>query len=139
MSFLERYCTPTHYTTIDTLPFTQALFPYQQSYALEIIANNILDPKERPNAEDGNFHDALIDVLATGVLFFTLLRKLESLLYTYPYLREVYKRTNEGIAICLTYKEEQQFLLEEVPVLSAPINRESKKKMPELPLGNRYV
>lgn len=65
MAFLERYCSPIYLTTIDTLPFTQALFPYQPSYALEIITANILDVDDLSTNDNHSFHDALTDVFAT--------------------------------------------------------------------------
>lgn len=140
IAFLERYCSVKYLTIIDTLPFTQALFPYQQSYALEIITKNILDTNEMASNEDHSFHDALTDVFATWLLFFTLIKKLESLLYTFPYLREIYKRTEDGIGKCLFYKEDQQFLLKEIPVLSAPVpQKKTIKDENEISLWVWYI
>ncbi len=140
IAFLERYCSATYLTTIDTLPFTQALFPYQPSYALEIITNNILDTAELQFNENHSFHDALTDVLATWLLFFTLLKKTEGLLYSFPYLREIFKRTNDGFAKCLSYKQDQQFLLKEVPILSASVTQKKVvKKDNEMALWTWYI
>ncbi len=140
MAFLERYCSPIYLTTIDTLPFTQALFPYQPSYALEIITANILDVDDLSTNDNHSFHDALTDVFATWLLFFTLLKKLEWLLYSYPYLREIYKRTESGIGKCLFYKQDQQFLLKEVPILSASVSHKKVvKKDNDIALWTWYV
>ena len=139
IDFLSRYLEDEWgvvcYTSIDTLSLSQALFPYQQSYALEILAQNLLPPSDKTN-----YHDALTDTLVTGDLFFASLKKLESLLYSFPYLREIFKRTKEGLAKCLSYNGESQYLLKEVPILSSPILQE--KKIPTediIPEWTRYI
>jgi hypothetical protein len=110
---------------VDTLTLSQALVPYANSYALEVIAQHVLNAKDLP--QEG-FHDAGIDSNITGKLFFNLVAKLESLLYTYPYLREISKRVVSGLPLCLTYNPDARYLLKELPLLSTlvPSNKSTQ-------------
>ena len=53
MAFVERLMPVPHYAQIDTLPFAQATIPYAPSYALEILAQNHIDPEVRAEAIGG--------------------------------------------------------------------------------------
>lgn len=126
MSMLSRHTTTTTIsplTIIDTLPLAQSLYPYLPSYSLEIIAKHITDT----NHEWAQFHDALTDSIITGNVFFTLIKKLESILYAFPYLWEICKRTNSWLAICLAHKQDAIHLLKDIPLFSVTIKPLPKK------------
>jgi DNA polymerase III epsilon subunit-like protein len=113
LAFLTRYWVKTSYTSIDTLHLAQSIKPYLPSYALEIVASHVLK-SEKKNAV--SYHDALVDCHATGKIFFSLLQSLESIFYSFPYLREISKRTYEWLGKCISYHEERH-LLKDIPSL----------------------
>ncbi len=116
ISLLNRYWAYEMLTSIDTLPLSQSLYPYLQSYALEILAKNILSDFTKVA-----FHDALADSKVTWSVFFQLTKKLESLLYSFPYLWEISKRADTWLPLCMTYNNDGKHLLKDVPVLSVPV------------------
>jgi len=64
----------------------------------------------------------------TGQLFFSLAAKLESLLYAHPYLREISKRVDSGLPLCLSYNPDARYLLKDIPVLSSIVAAEKHTK-----------
>ena len=135
ISLLQRYGTYDMFTSIDTLPLAQSLYPYLPSYALEILAKSILSTLPKVT-----FHDALWDSIVTGSVFFQLVKKLESLLYWFPYLWEICKRTPSGVASCISYNNDIPHLLWELPVLSAPILPIKKfVETKNIPPGSWYI
>jgi DNA polymerase III epsilon subunit-like protein len=134
LHFVQRMMPLEFYAQIDTLPLAQALVPYSQSYALEILAKHHI-----PWLREDGFHDALVDSIITGQLFFALVKKCEALFYTFPYLREVSKRTQSGIATCMTIEPDARFLLKEIPVLETYATTSTKPIGATLPEGTRYV
>lgn len=135
IAMIQRYGRYDMYTYIDTFPLSQSLYPYLPSYALEILWKNILSTP--PTVQ---FHDALGDSILTGAIFFQLTKKLESILYGFPYLWEICKRTNVWLPLCLSYKNDTIHLLKEIPLLSAPVQQVRKiVDTKSFPIWQRYI
>lgn len=113
IAFLKRYWISTYYSSIDTLPLAQTLKPYMPSYALEIIAQTIV----KNNAKKW-YHDALIDSQTTWAVFFALMKDLGAIFYEFPYLREITKRTNEWLPVCIAQKKDERYLIKDIPALN---------------------
>lgn len=136
LAFLKRYGKYDYYTSVDTLPLAQALYPYLPSYALEIIAHHILGKQANHTSW---FHDANIDSQITWQVFFQLIKNLEGLLYEQPYLWEITKRTLGWFPQCITYSD-NRYLLKDIPLLSLPVPLDKKDKDDKsLPTGTRYA
>ncbi len=136
IAFLERYGIDTYYTSIDTLGLSQALIPYLPSYALEIIATHLLGAKV---SENEWFHDAGVDSKITGKVFFELLRILQSVLYEFPYLREISKRADDGLPLCIAYDPTNRYLLKDIPQFSTSPQRDYPEKANNLPEWSWYI
>lgn len=134
IAFLKRYGIWNFYTSIDTLPLSQTLKPYLPSYALEIIAHAILKKDTKKW-----YHDALVDSQITWAVFFALLKDLWSILYKFPYLREITKRCAEWLPLCIAVDKDARYLIKDIPVLGSYTPQEKIGTPGIIPAGTRYA
>lgn len=134
IAFLERYWIHNYYTSIDTLSLVQTCKPYLQSYALEIVANAF----SLTGSHKASYHDALVDSTITWKIFFMLLKILGHILHTFPYVKDITKRTPLGISQCLELTDEK-FLIDTIPQLQSPTLPIDRSTNDIIPIGKIYL
>lgn len=82
IGFLEKYIWKIpHFAVFDTYKYSRLLLHFEQSYALEILADKY-DFKK-------NSHDALEDAIMSKDLFALLVRKIYKIIKKYPFLQDI--------------------------------------------------
>lgn len=103
LDFLDKFFpTLTYKTSIDTMPLAQTIVHYAQSYALEILIENLKSEKLFTNIfSDDNHgeeksHDAFFDTKNSNKLFLYFVKYLYELIKAYPNLIHIINKT-QGI------------------------------------------
>ena len=102
---------------IDTFPLAQALIPFSQSYALEVLDKSLT--KEN-NAHAGNekHHDALYDAYAAQRVFLACIERINVITQKYPYVFSYLSRAVCPLRSILAIDAHENHLIPAIPVLS---------------------
>lgn len=103
LDFLKKYFPSlTYYDQIDTMPLAQTIVHYAQSYALEVLIENLKTEKmftnifaDQTHGEEKN-HDAFFDTKNSNKLFLYFAEYLYELVKSYPSLAKIITHT-QGI------------------------------------------
>jgi len=103
LDFLNKFFpTLTYHNKIDTMPLAQTIVHYAQSYALEVLIENLKSEKlfnnifSDENHGEEKSHDAFFDTKNSNKLFLYFVQYLYELIKAYPNLVHIIKQT-EGI------------------------------------------
>ncbi len=103
LDFLNKFFpTLTYHSKIDTMPLAQTIVHYAQSYALEVLIENLKSEKlfnsifSDDNHGEEKAHDAFFDTKNSNKLFLYFVKHVYELIKTYPNLIQVINQT-EGI------------------------------------------
>ncbi len=103
LDFLKKYFPSlTYYNQIDTMPLAQTIVHYAESYALEVLIENLKTDKmfsnifaDQSHGEEKN-HDAFFDTKNSNKLFLYFVEYLYELVKSYPSLAKIITQT-QGI------------------------------------------
>lgn len=134
--FLQRYLPFQPIYQIDTFPLSKTFFHFQQSYALDIL-NQQLQRKDEGRTGEGSAHDALYDSFASMMIFKYCIKRFTKLRHEHILLDYVLQESTE-ILHNIIKRTEKPYAFEKKKLFFPPLKTYSKSNK-KLVLNNHII